>query len=499
MDTSTIGPVISMPAFSQKFGTFSSFLEGFVVSCILIPGAVFSFLGGSLSDSLGRARAIAIGALAFSAGAAIEASALSLGMFIAGRCIVGAGQGLFLSVCVVYVCEVAPPKQRGPLTTVIQLLITIGLCLGFFTSYGTVKIPSSLSWRLPLALQSGIAFFLALASHLYLPPSPRWLAQKGRRVEASQAWNRLGVSGAEREKDLLQGGDQVFEARAEIEVLPFGKRMQANLRDFSTVFRKESRKPMFMGVFMMAAQQMSGIDGVIYYAPLLFSQAGLSSTEASFLASGVSAILIFVFTILAVFMVDRWGRRASTIGGGLVMLGCMATMAMLHATGSVHSDRGIGKWTVIVTIYVFSTGYSMTWAIGLKLFASEIQPAATRATATSIAQGANFITNFLVAFITPVILSRSSSGAYFMFGGFLLLTVGVSIVYMPETRGVDLESVSHAFSIHNPVDLPIFKVIRNVVKKIGKRTGLRPASVHSNNSGSQGIELEGRSNARVVT
>ncbi len=103
----------------------------------------------------------------------------------------------------------------------------------------------------------------------------------------------------------------------------------------------------------------------IQYAPLLFQQAGLGSSEATFLASGISAILIFVFTILAVIFVDRWGRRASTIYGGLVLLACMALMGTLYATDNVRADSGAGRWLVIISIYVFAIGYSMS---ALQLF-----------------------------------------------------------------------------------------------------------------------------------
>ena len=166
-----------------------------------------------------------------------------------------------------YVCEISPPNKRGPLATVVQVFITIGMCLGYFTCYGTVRLPSSLSWRLPLALQSGIAFFLAVASYFYLPESPRWLAYKGRREEASVAWDKLGVSNAEREKDLLQNPESMVNAatrRTEAAKAGFLDRIRGNLVDSSRVFRKDTRKPMFLGVFMMSMQQLSGIDGVIY-------------------------------------------------------------------------------------------------------------------------------------------------------------------------------------------------------------------------------------------
>lgn len=154
----------------------------------------------------------------------------------------------------------------------IQLLITLGLVVGYFSCYGSVRIPSSLSWRLPLALHSGIAFFLAFTSFFYLPHSPRWLAYKGRKEEASKTWDRLGVSNVEREKDLLQNPVPVESAAlTDSPIRPMVTartkmldRTRANLKEMMAIFRKDARKPMFLGVFLMSMQQLSGIDGVIY-------------------------------------------------------------------------------------------------------------------------------------------------------------------------------------------------------------------------------------------
>lgn len=158
-----------------------------------------------------------------------------------------------------------------------QLFITLGLVVGFFACYGTVGIPSSLSWRLPLALHSGIAFVLTIASFFYLPQSPRWLSYKGRKEEASLAWDNLGVSGAEREKDLLK--DMTVPAGAEVSEDPTTQarakksleaRIRGNFAELTEVFGKDTRKPLMLGVFLMTMQQLSGIDGVVYVRNFLF-------------------------------------------------------------------------------------------------------------------------------------------------------------------------------------------------------------------------------------
>lgn len=184
---------------------------------------------------------------------------------------------------------------------------------------------------------------------------------------------------------------------------------------------------------------------VSQYAPLLFQQAGIASSEASFLASGVSAIVIFAATILGLIYSDKWGRRHSTISGGLGLSVVMFLIGSLYASQVVHSHAGAGRWIVMVCIYIFAIIYAFTWGVGIKIYAAEIQSQRTRALATSLAHGSNWTTNFLVALITPVLLSKSSFGVYFLFGGCTLLTAVVCAVSMPETRGRSLEDVDEAF------------------------------------------------------
>lgn len=195
----------------------------------------------------------------------------------------------------------------------------------------------------------------------------------------------------------------------------------------------------------MGMQQLSGIDGVLYYAPLLFEQAGLASPEASFFACGVSAIVIFAVTIPALIWADKWGRRHSIVYGGLGLSITVFLIGALHASQTVHSSTGASRWVVIVSIYISAVIYSLSWAVGFKIYAAEIQPQRTRASATSLAHGSNWTTNFLVALTTPILLSTSSFGAYFLFGGCALLTAFICAVLMPETKGRSLDEIEEAF------------------------------------------------------
>lgn len=183
-----------------------------------------------------------------------------------------------------------------------------------------------------------------------------------------------------------------------------------------------------------------------YYAPTLFAQAGIDAKASSFLASGLSAILILAISIPALLLADKVSRRSSIIVGGCLLTFCMFTIGTLYASNSV-TPQNPARWLVIILVFVFGLAYSATWGIVGKIYASEIQPAATRSAASAVAQGLGFFTNWIVAIITPVLLAKSSYGAYFLFGGICLVSVLVLMLSMPETRGLSLEAIQEALLV----------------------------------------------------
>lgn len=388
MDTGSIGPVTNMTSFIGTFGSFSSAIHGVLVSSILVPAVISSLVCGNVADIYGQPRTIMFGGLVFGIGAAIEASALSLAAFICGRVIAGLGEGFFLSISVVYICEISPAKRRGPLASIRQFATCLGLAVGYFVSYGTSTLGSSASWRLPLAIQSFLAFIFATGCTL-VPSSPRRLLILGRDKEAARAAARLGIP--IHEVELLTFSNTAVRPKEKSPETGLLQSIRSTFRDFSKALRKDVRKRTIIGCIIMAGQQLAGIDGVLYYAPLLFEQAGLASEQASFLASGVSAILILVATVPATLFSDRWGRRSSTIWGGLLMTCCMFLIGSLYASGSVHTTHGAARWVVIVTIYVFAVAYNVSWGIAIRIYTSEIQPIKTRPIACSLAQSSNWV------------------------------------------------------------------------------------------------------------
>lgn len=463
LDTGNIGPVTTMPAFRKTFGDFSPTVHGVVVSSVLISGAFTALIAGILGHRFGQVRIFAIGSFIYGVGAAIQSSATSLGAFIVGRLIQGIGEGLFVSNVWVQVSEMSPTKVRGTLTAFPQFTIVVGLVCGFFICYGTSRLGESttLSWRLPLIVSAALGFLLS-GTYWFVPPSPRWLLARGRLTEAREVLIRLGFDEVEREKLLEESMTQVQAQNPDdVTIWQEFKQTFAGFREaFSAPFRART----IFGCFIMGMQQLAGIDGVFYYAPVLFEKAGLSGEQASFLASGVSALAILGVTIPATFLADKWGRRTSSLLGGILITMLMLLMGSLYAADKVHADRGAGKWVVIVSIYLFAIVFNGTWAIGFRIFLIESLPRKTRSSASSLAQSANWFSNYVVALITPVLISKTTYGAYYLFAFSSLFTTIIVALRMFETRGHSLEEIEQRYtqsrSISTGVSIPMLRIRR---------------------------------------
>ncbi|KAF6814004.1 MFS sugar transporter (hexose transporter), partial [Colletotrichum plurivorum] len=442
LDTGSIGPVTTMPSFRETFGDFSPTMHGVIVSSVLIPGALSALVAGVLADRFGHVRLFALGSFIYGCGTGIECASPILGVFILGRLIKGIGEGMFLSNVYVQVSEMSPARFRGIMTALPQFSIVTGLVIGYFMCYGTATLGmSSVTWRLPLAIASFLGFVYS-GTYWIVPPSPRWLLGKGRLEEARQVAERLGLDENEREELFEQGPSEEQERKADASVLEI---LSQTFDDFKEAFSKPYRGRTALGCFLMGMQQFSGIDGILYYAPIMFTQAGLAGEQATFLASGVSALVILASTVPATFAADKWGRRTSSLLGGVGITALMLVMGALYHADKVHADRGAGKWVVIVSIYLFAIVYSGTWAIGFRTFLVESLPRKTRSGASSLAQSANWFANYIVALITPVLISKSTFGAYYLFAFCSLLTTIVVAIFMVETRGHSLEAIEQRY------------------------------------------------------
>ncbi|KZT74870.1 general substrate transporter [Daedalea quercina L-15889] len=426
--------VTAMPHFVAQFSktyALSTILQGLIVSIFLLTASMASLVSGSLSNRISRTRKISLGAFIFAAGSANSALQARDQCCTSGDVLPALARGYSChqqSPCTRV--EIAQAFVRGRLGSMVQLICTMGIASGYFVCYGTVRIPTSLPWRFPFGLQAVIFVVLAVGA-LFSRHSPRWLRHVGRAADADAAWIKLYVGSADAQKTEENA------SRGEAPGLGWWQEAQQ-------LWKKDSRVRTALGISLMGMQQASGIDGVIYVVRprVVFSQAGLSASTASFVASGVSGLINFACTFVVQFFADEWGRRASMIRGGTVIGLSMILIGALYASRA--SETPLGRWTIIVLIYIFVVGFTMSWGIVTRIL---IQPMGTRAAATSLGQCANWTVNWIIAFTTSIFLARTSSGPYFLFGCCSLLTTLVCLASWPETRGASLEEVDKAFEI----------------------------------------------------
>lgn len=482
-DTGCIGAITRMPQFTATVGEMSSFVLGITVSMIMLTGAFPSLFSGHHADKRGRLSVIKPGALLFGVGAILQGTSFSLAQFIIGRAVAGLGQGIFLGNMAVYITEVAPMKRRGTLAAMPQFMATTGVCAGYFACYGSIAIPGSMAWRSPYIIQAVVSYALAFCC-VKLPESPRWLMLRGLATDAMTSLRLLEFDMEEARRDFLS--------------TPVEQQNLTSLQSFQILFRRGYRSRTVLALFILGMVQFSGIDAVTYYAPVLFAQAGISSDDSSFLASGVSMIAMLVATVPAVLLADKWGRRTSAITGGLALCTMMFLIGSMYASGSVHA-YGTGRWVVVVSVYLFGIIYSFTWGIFSKIYASEIQPGHTRAAANSVGMAVSFFSNWLVALITPILLSASAFGAYFLFGGLALFTVGVLATQMPETKGRSLESIQEAFQ--HPATSNFLQLLQPLRLRRRNRENTGPSDPRADNDAVQleaSIQTGGSSTATAA-
>ncbi|KAG8872721.1 hypothetical protein FRC20_009133 [Serendipita sp. 405] len=362
-----------MPQFLEAFPEAkNTAIQGTLVATILMAGALTSLTSGSISDKFSRKRTIMIGAIVAAVGCFLEAGSVELWMLILGRLIAGAGEGLFVNTISVYLVEISPPAVRGSTSCTFQLLITVGIVIGYFMCYFSVSIGSSLSFRIPFIVQ-GIACCTLAIGVPFIPHSPRWLVAQGREEEAWHVISLFDPEGAHLQREKIQeaiqrerGYHQSLRERMVASednssgylhsCMAFVKGNE-HIAAVMDAFGKGRKGRTVFGVALMGLQQLSGIDAVLFYAPVLFTQAGLGSRKASFLASGVSGIVNLLAVIPAQFyLVDKWGRRPCCITGGLLMCVCMTVIGSMYASGLAKQTGG--RWTVIAMIYLFIAVYA---------------------------------------------------------------------------------------------------------------------------------------------
>lgn len=417
-DTAVISGTIGMVRDQFQMGVD---LEGWFVSSALVGCVIGVAFAGVSSDAVGRKKVLFSSALFFLISSIGCSMATSVTMLIGFRIIGGLGIGIGSILSPLYIAELSPTKLRGRLVALYQLAITVGILTAYLSNAGLVNWLGqdyAYSWRWMFGTEAAPALiFLVLL--FFIPESPRWLLSK----------NKL-----QRAKVILE---KYLPEEEALEQLKNAGKKQEKQKRFSSIIKNRSLLGLLaIGSLLAALSQFSGINAIIYYGPDILSQAGLTLSES--LGGQVTiGIVNVVFTFLAIWKIDTWGRKT------LLLLGIAGAFLALILCG-VYFNYGLEQplliiifITTFIAFFAFSYG-PVTWIV-----LSEIYPTRIRGTAMSIATMSLWISNVLVAQIFPRMNAWSEGGTFFVFGGITIMAFVFVSIFIPETRRKSLEDIEH--------------------------------------------------------
>jgi len=398
----------------------SHLMQGVVTSIALGGAACGAAFAGRLADRFGRRPILLVTAAVFVCGALVSALAVSLPMLLAGRLLVGVGIGGASMLTPLYLAEIAPAARRGALVSFNQLAITSGILLSYLVGYA---LASSGAWRWMLGLGAGPGVILGLGM-LLLPETPRWLAGHGQMDETLAALRRLRGANAD--------------IAAELAELHADLKAEAQARPEARLSHERARLPLIVGVGLAVFQQVTGINTVIYFAPQIFQASGLSSASAAILATAGIGVVNVAMTALAIWLVDRVGRRPLLLFG---MAGMGVSLCVL-AAGFLLGHGPLLGWVTAGGLAAFVGCFAIGLGPVFWLLISEIFPLAVRGRGMSWATIANWAANLLVAlsFLDLVdLLGRA--GVFFAYAALSFAALIFAYRLVPETKGLSLESI----------------------------------------------------------
>jgi MFS transporter, SP family, galactose:H+ symporter len=405
-----------------QFG-LSTFQQELVVSVVLVGAAVGALSGGRLADIFGRRFMLLVTASIFVVGALVCAAAPSLIVLVIGRLIVGLGIGFATSTVPIYISEVSPPQARGWQVSLFQLAITIGILAAYLVDY---VFSGSMSWRWMLGLAVVPGAILGLGM-IRMPESPRWLAEHDQTGLACEVLRRI------------RGGKNIDSEWREIQQTLAETEERGR---FSDLFGPSMRAALVIGIGLAIFQQVTGINTVIYYAPLIVQSAGISTASGAILATAGIGLVNVLMTIVAMWLIDHVGRRP------LLLVGIAGMILSLGVLGFVFRmpTGGALAWLAVITLMVYVASFAISLGPIFWLLIAEIYALRVRGIAEGTAAGVNWAFNFLVSitFLTLVELL----GPSLTFWVYALLAIAswlFSYYLVPETKGRTLEEIEHSF------------------------------------------------------
>ncbi|XP_055827481.1 sugar carrier protein C-like [Solanum dulcamara] len=412
---------------SQKLTMFTSSLY--------LAALCSSIVASTVTRKLGRKLSMLFGGVLFCVGALINGVAKNVAMLIVGRILLGFGIGFANQSVPLYLSEMAPYKYRGALNIGFQLSITVGILVANVLNYFFAKI--RFGWRLSLGGAMVPALIITVGS-LLLPETPNSMIERGNNEEAKKKLKRIrGVDDVDEEfNDLVTAS----EASRKVE------------HPWRNLFQKKYRPHLTMAIAIPFFQQFTGINVIMFYAPVLFKTIGFGG-DASLMSAVITGIVNVVGTVVSIYYVDKLGRRLLFLEGGIQMLICQIAVAIF--IGSKFGTDGyageLPKWyaiLVVIFICVYVAGFAWSWGPLGWLVPSEIFPLEIRSAAQSINVSVNMIFTFIVAQVFLTLLCHLKFGLFIFFAFFVCVMTVFVYFFLPETKNVPIEEMVVVWKEH---------------------------------------------------
>ncbi len=399
--------------------SLTPFIEGVVVSSILVGAMVGAVGCGPLADRYGRKRAIIAAAVLFSVGALLAAFAPSVSMLVVARVVLGIAVGAASVLVPLFIAEAAPPAIRGRLVSTNQLMITIGI-LGAYLTNSAFAYPGGWRWMFGLGLVPAVILGVGM---FFLPETPRWLVEKGRLDEARAVLGRLRdpETAAAELSDIRNVHDTEDE--------------KASIRDLAAPW---VRPALIAAIGVSVIGQASGINTVIYYAPTIFESTGLG-VSASILGTVGIGVVNVIMTLVGMALVDKAGRRMLLMIGFSIMAACLAVLAFVLSSERLADSAG---WIAMICLAVYIAAFAVSVGVVVFVLPSEIYPLRIRGSAMSATLLCNWGMNFLVALtFLSLFDALGRSTTFLMYAVICALGWLFAVKLVPETKGRSLEEI----------------------------------------------------------
>jgi len=416
------GVISGALAFIQRQYQLSSLALECTVSAVPITAAVGAICSGFLSDHYGRRATLMLAAIAFMLGALLSSLANSITDLILSRFIVGLAIGVSSYLAPLYIAEIAPKRYRGALVACNTIMITGGIVVSYVTDYAFSGLTYNWRWMFAVGLIPATLFLLGL---LFLPESPRFLAQK---QLLSQAVNIL--------KSIRPGAD------IQAEMAEISKTISLNQNN---TLRSIWTQPRYLfllliGISLAILQQVTGINAILYYCPTLLHAMGISGSQSQLAGSIGVGTINFIMTIIAMLLVDKVGRRT------LLLLGfAMMTLSLL-LFGTLLSvpHSSANNLILVISLILFMISYAISIGCVFWIVIAEIYPLAIRSRCMCIAASANWLSNWFVSMTFLSLGHRFGFGSCFIIYA-ALCGLGFVVIYyfLPETKKLSLEQLEN--------------------------------------------------------